>query len=102
MESESSTNISAEPTLQALESLHQAESQFGLSLLASTLAHEIRNPLQSIRLQIDAAHRGASPTVALQNISDSINRLESVVNRVQQLGQRYVLQPEQTNLKEIV
>ncbi len=102
MESESSTEAKVTAVERALESIQQADSQYGLSLLASTLAHEIRNPLQSIRLQIDAAKRGGSPQMALQSISDSITRLESVVHRVQQLSQRYELQPESVNLKELV
>jgi signal transduction histidine kinase len=84
------------------ESLQQSESEFELSLLASTLAHEIRNPLQAIRLQLDLIARGAPVADAVASISESVNRLEAVVSRVQQLGHRYVLQSEKINLRALV
>lgn len=94
MGSESSTDV--------MKGTKEAESQYGLNLLASTLAHEIRNPLQSIRLQIDAAARGGSVLSALSTIADNITRLELVVERVQKLSQHYVIQSEKMNLKEFV
>lgn len=98
MGSESSTDSKTK----ALENLKKAESEFELNLLASTLAHEIRNPLQSIRLQLDLASRGKGVPEALKNISDDIKRLESVVSKVQQLGQKHVVNPEIVNLRKIV
>lgn len=94
MESESSTD--------AMNTLKQSEAQFGMSLLASTLAHEIRNPLQTIRLLLDAASRGGSTLNTIHKISENITRLESVVNRVEQLTQRYVIHPQTLNLKQLV
>ncbi|MBN8554425.1 MAG: HAMP domain-containing histidine kinase [Deltaproteobacteria bacterium] len=94
MASESSTNPMSE--------ISKTESEYGLGLLASTLAHEIRNPLQTIRLQIDAAHRGGSLQTALTKIAENITRLESVVDRVQKLSQRYVVHPEKINLRDFV
>lgn len=82
--------------------MKQTESEFGLSLLASTLAHEIRNPLQVIRLQVDTAMRGGSVIKSLQTISENLNRLEAVVEKVQTLGTRYQIQRERTNISEIV
>jgi len=99
MESKSSTSSAS---YDVIKSLQQTESEFGLSLLASTLAHEIRNPLQAIRLQLDAAMRGGPVMKSLQNISESMYRLESVVEKVQSLGQRYVIQRERVNLLEVV
>jgi two-component system sensor histidine kinase HydH len=79
-----------------------SESEFELSLLASTLAHEIRNPLQTIRLQLDVASRGGAVPEALDAISENVKRLEAVVARVQQLSHKYVLQLETLNLRTLV
>ena len=94
MESESSTDT--------LKAMKQAETEFGLSLLASTLAHEIRNPLQSIRLLIEAAQRGSAILPVLKQLTEQVNRLETVVDRVQKLGQKYEIQAETLNLRELL
>jgi len=98
MESESSTS----PSTDVITTLKQSENEFGLSLLASTLAHEIRNPLQTIRLQLDAIARGGSILKSMKQITENLNRLESVVEKVQRMGQRYVLHRERINLQELV
>lgn len=97
MESESSTK-----SKEALQTLKDSGMEFEGSLIASTLAHEIRNPLQSIRLQLDLAARGGPVTDALQNIKDHVNRLEAVVEKVQKLSEKFVTHLEKANLKEIV
>jgi signal transduction histidine kinase len=94
--------MASESLTDVMSQVSKTESEYGLSLLASTLAHEIRNPLQTIRLQIDAANRGASMNAALIKISENIARLESVVDRVQKLGQRYVIHPEKIHLREFI
>lgn len=93
--------MASESSTDAMKSAQDAESTYGMSLLASTLAHEIRNPLQTIRLQIDAASRGGSVLTALSTIADNIARLEMVVDRVQKLGQHYAVQPEKLILKNL-
>ncbi len=98
MGSESSTDSRDE----ALAVLKKADSEFEMNLLASTLAHEIRNPLQSIRLQLDMAARKGSFKEAFQSILTDINRLEAVVSRVQQLGQRHMLHAETVNMKSLI
>jgi len=99
MESKSSTNT--EPT-EVMKSLKQNEQEFGLSLLASTLAHEIRNPLQTIRLHVDAAKRGASVLECLKQIADGIQQIESVVEKVQKLGEKYQVHSEPVHLRSLV
>ncbi len=94
--------MASESSINGIDSLQESDTQYGLSLLASTLAHEIRNPLQTIRLQIDAATRGASPDQALKKIEENITRLESVVERVQRLSHRYTLCPEKVNLRNLL
>jgi len=97
MEFESSTK-----SKEALQTLKDSGSDFEGSLIASTLAHEIRNPLQCIRLQLDLAARGGSVNDALRNIKDHVSRLESVVHKVQKLTEKFVTHLEKVNLKNIV
>jgi two-component system sensor histidine kinase HydH len=94
MESESSIDL--------MKVMKQGEADFGLSLLAATLAHEIRNPLQAIRLQLDLAYRTGASQSSLERISESINRLESVVEKVQRLSHRYEIHPTRIHLKDLV
>lgn len=74
--------------------------EYGLSVLASTLAHEIRNPLQVMRLQIDAALRGQGGPEAIRKLAVHLDRLERVVQKVQQLSHRYQLEIGSVNLQE--
>lgn len=83
-------------------STKDASTGFGFDLVASTLAHEIRNPLQAMRIQVDSAIRGASATDAIAQISKSLDRLEKVMNRVQKLSQKYQLQISKTNLRDVI
>ncbi|MDB5038239.1 MAG: kinC [Bacteriovoracaceae bacterium] len=100
MESEFSTKPN--PSTTNPPSLKETESQFEMNLLASTLAHEIRNPLQTIRLQLDVAARGGSVTEALKVISENVKRLEAVVGRVQELSHTYVVNAEKINLRSLI
>ncbi len=99
MESKSSTESLGR---EALTTIKKTETEFGLSLLASTLAHEIRNPLQGIRLQVDAVKRGASVTAAMDGIADGIQRIEAVIAKVQQLSQKYQVHHSRVHLKELI
>ncbi len=94
MEFESSTDEK-----QSTSDVETAE--FGLNLLAATLAHEIRNPLQAMRLQLDAVSRGAPATETVKGLSNNLERLERVVKRVESLAQRYSLTLGSVNLGEI-
>jgi two-component system, sporulation sensor kinase E len=78
------------------------DEEFGLNVLASTLAHEIRNPLQAMRLQLDLARRDGSKTDALEGINRGLDRLESVVQRIQRLGKKYQLDVDLVDLSELV
>ena len=91
MEFESSTDV------EKLES--QKENDFGMSLLASTLAHEIRNPLQAMRIQLDAAARGIQGPDTFRNLNNNLDRLEGVVRRVEGLAHRYSLTIGTLNLE---
>lgn len=85
-----------------LESVKQTEQEFGLGLLASTLAHEIRNPLQAIRLSVESAQRGSSMMAALKTISENISRIEGVIDRVQRINEKFKVHRERVHLKDLI
>lgn len=97
MGSEFSTN-SDDP----LKKMKQAELEFEGSLVASTLAHEIRNPLQTIRLQLELASRSDVGSDVFNQIMQQVSRLEAVVEKVQKLSEKLVAHVEKANLREIV
>lgn len=68
------------------------EENFGLSVLASSIAHEIRNPLQTLRLELESAKRRGSLLQALENIDHGLDRIEGVVERIQRVGHQYELE----------
>lgn len=78
------------------------EQDFGWNVLASTLAHEIRNPLQALRLELDCARRKGSLLQALENIDHNLLRIESVVNRIQKMGHRYELSIQRFDLSQLM
>jgi signal transduction histidine kinase len=78
------------------------QSQFELDLMASTLAHEIRNPLQILRLQVESAMRGSLASSSINPILKTLERIEKVVEKVQRLSHKHSIQPETHNLQEIV
>ena len=79
----------------------EKENDFGLNLLASTLAHEIRNPLQAMRIQLDAAERGIQSADTFKSLNSNLDRLEGVVRRVEGLAQRYSLTIGAVNLEAL-
>lgn len=83
-------------------STDHAQDEFGLSVLASTLAHEIRNPLQAMRIQIDMAKRGLNPEQMIEEISTGLDRLERVVQNVQKISKTYKLDAQPVNLRELL
>lgn len=78
------------------------QDSFGIEYMASTLAHEIRNPLQILRLQIESAMRGAAPNNTIYPILKSLERIEKVVDKVQRLSQKHDLQIQTQNLQEVI
>lgn len=84
-----------------MESESSIESHFAMNLLASTLAHEIRNPLQSVRLEIEMARRQGRLNEALDHIDSGLNRIESVVDRIQKMGHQYELHLSSVDLKDL-
>jgi len=79
-----------------------SESEFNLNLITSTIAHEIRNPLQSMRLQLDEAIRGKSSQDTFESLSRGLDRLERIVNRIQSFSHRYHLKIERIDLKTVL
>lgn len=92
MEFESSTNLAnAQPE----------DASFGINVLASTIAHEIRNPLQAMRLQLDAVKRSGTESGLVEGLSRNLDRLEQVVSRVQNLNHQYSLKIGLVNYREV-
>lgn len=92
MEFESSTEIEAVKT---------DDADFGINVLASTIAHEIRNPLQAMRLQLDSAKRSGSEQGCVDGLSRNLDRLEQVVSRVQNLSHQYSLKIGLVNYRDL-
>ncbi|TVQ78243.1 MAG: hypothetical protein EA369_07185 [Bradymonadales bacterium] len=84
------------------ESFNENDQGFGFQVLASTLAHELRNPLQSIRLQIDASERGHYHPDFLQNLKSDLSRLERVIQKLQSFSQPPQLQREELALGNLI
>lgn len=78
------------------------DKDFEMNILASTIAHEIRNPLQAMRLQLEAAKRTGNAALAFDSISSNLDRLEGVVTRIQSLSHRYQLKPQQMNFQDVL
>jgi signal transduction histidine kinase len=95
-------NIDREKQIE--DRLRHAERLAALGRLVAGVAHEVRNPLATIRLRVQMAQREArsarvdeSCAVALEEIE----RLNGMVNRLLNFSRPVRFQPEPTNLKEL-
>lgn len=79
-----------------------SEADFGVQFLTSTLAHEIRNPLQAIRLQLEQVASGGNVTPVIGKISENLARVESVLERMQKLNTRFEAHMQMTNLRSLL
>lgn len=82
--------------------LEKANEDFEIEVLASTLAHEIRNPLQAMRFQLDAALEGKATRDTFISLSKNLDRLERLVSRVQSLSKRHQLEAKHIHLGDLL
>ncbi|MBL8269350.1 sensor histidine kinase, partial [Steroidobacter sp.] len=84
--------------------LTSAERLAALGRVSAALAHEIRNPLATIRLRAENALAGESAgpaqTQTLNRIMEEVDRLERLVRSLLELGREIRLQPTVVNLAE--
>ncbi|MES2205811.1 MAG: ATP-binding protein [Pseudomonadota bacterium] len=102
-----------------LEDLHEIQEHAqrmklaALGRLTANIAHEIRNPLSSIRYATELLHEqfsennDAAPDQAYSHaftriISQNVQRINHIVEEVMQLNQRDRAQPEQLKLEELI
>ena len=95
-------NIDREKQIE--DRLRHSERLAALGRLVAGVAHEVRNPLATIRLRVQMAQREArnprvdeSCAIALEEIE----RLNGMVNRLLNFSRPIRFQPEPTNLKEL-
>ena len=95
-------NIEREKQIE--DQLRHSERLAALGRLVAGVAHEVRNPLATIRLRVQMAQREArtprvdeSCAIALEEIE----RLNGMVNRLLNFSRPVRFQPEPTNLKQL-
>lgn len=96
--------------LQRLEQSQQAlvkSEKLGLAgLMAAQVAHDIRNPLSSIKMQTQVMrarlHRGSEDATALDSVLHDIDQVESVIRDLLELARPGVMALRPTDLNEVV
>lgn len=95
-------NINREKQIE--DRLRHAERLAALGRLVAGVAHEVRNPLATIRLRVQMAQREARNTRVDESCAialEEIERLNGMVNRLLNFARPVRFQPEPTNLKEL-
>ncbi len=95
-------NIDREKQIE--DRLRHSERLAALGRLVAGVAHEVRNPLATIRLRVQMAQREArSPRVdeSCAIALEEIERLNGMVNRLLNFARPVRFQPELTNLKQL-
>ncbi|MDQ2854902.1 MAG: ATP-binding protein [Acidobacteriota bacterium] len=98
------TNIARQASLE--QELRKSERLSALGRVVAGVAHEVRNPLAAIKLKAQLAGRSAYAPEKLAEtfkvITDEIDRLDSLVRRLLELGAHRPLKPGPIDLVELV
>ena len=95
-------NIDREKQIE--DRLRHAERLAALGRLVAGVAHEVRNPLATIRLRVQMAQREARNLRVDESCSialEEIERLNGMVNRLLNFSRPVRFQPEPTDLKQL-
>ena len=95
-------NIDREKQIE--DRLRHAERLAALGRLVAGVAHEVRNPLATIRLRVQMAQREARSARVDESCAialEEIERLNGMVNRLLNFARPVRFQPEPTNLKQL-
>jgi signal transduction histidine kinase len=95
-------NIDREKQIE--DRLRHAERLAALGRLVAGVAHEVRNPLATIRLRLQMAQREARNPRVDESCSiafEEIDRLNGMVNRLLNFARPVRLEPESTNLAQL-
>jgi signal transduction histidine kinase len=101
--SELRTNIERQRALE--HDLRQSERLSALGRLVAGVAHEVRNPLASMKLKIQMARRVKIAPDKLDDtfrvVTEEIDRLDALVRRLLELGRKPVLERKEFDLCEL-
>ncbi|PZE19839.1 ATP-binding protein [Paenibacillus xerothermodurans] len=87
---------------QAEEIIRDAEKLSVVGELAAGIAHEIRNPLTTLKGFVQLMRKGTSDSYYLEVMHEELNRIESITSELLYLAKPQVLDIKQTNVNAML